>query len=179
MKTTFLLTFASIWMAAPAFAEQPVYVCGKEYTNTITAAQAAERKCKLFSGGGNVSIVQSQKPGLRIASATPNPPAATAGPRIDNADQRYKDSESRLILESELKKAEAKQNVLKSPSNASLNQKIKDMRQELKELKNALSNYLQQYQKIADTDQIESEDGEVRQIVYNAHLIKLSSKFSR
>jgi len=77
------------------------------------------------------------------------------------------------------KKAEAKQNVLKSPSNASLNQKIKDMRQELKELKVALSGYLQQYQKIADTDQIESEDGEVRQIVYSAHLVKLSSKFGK
>ena len=77
------------------------------------------------------------------------------------------------------KKAEAKQNILKSPSNASLNQKIKDMRQEIKELKNALSNYLQQYQKIADTDQIESEDGEVRQIVFNAHLVKLSGRFSK
>ena len=77
------------------------------------------------------------------------------------------------------KKAEAKQNVLKSPSNASLNQKIKDMRQELKELNGALSGYLQQYQKIADTDQIESEDGEVRQIVYSAHLVKLSSKFGK
>jgi len=77
------------------------------------------------------------------------------------------------------KKAEAKQNVLKSPTNASLNQKIKDMRQELKELKGALSSYLQQYQKIADTDQIESEDGEVRQIVYSAHLVKLTSKFSK
>jgi hypothetical protein len=77
------------------------------------------------------------------------------------------------------KKAEAKQNILKSPSNASLNQKIKDMRQELKELKGALSNYLQQYQKIADTDQIESEDGEVRQIIYSAHLVKLSNKFSK
>jgi len=77
------------------------------------------------------------------------------------------------------KKAEAKQNVLKSPTNASLNQKIKDMRQEIKELKNALSTYLQQYQKIADTDQIESEDGEVRQIVYSAHLVKLSSKFGK
>ena len=53
------------------------------------------------------------------------------------------------------------------------------MRQEIKELKNALSNYLQQYQKIADTDQIESEDGEVRQIVYNAHLVKLSGKFGK
>jgi len=77
------------------------------------------------------------------------------------------------------KRAEAKQNILKSPSNASLNQKIKDMRQELKDLKGALSNYLQQYQKIADTDQIESEDGEVRQIVYSARLVKLTSKFGK
>jgi hypothetical protein len=77
------------------------------------------------------------------------------------------------------KKSEARQNILKSPSNASLNQKIKDMKQEMKELKNALSNYLQQYQKIADTDQIESEDGEVRQIVYSAHLVKLSGRFSK
>ncbi len=77
------------------------------------------------------------------------------------------------------KKAEAKQDILKSPSNASLNQKIKDMRQEIKELKAALSNYLQQYQKIADTDQIETEDGEVRQILYAARLVKLTGKFSK
>ena len=97
---------------------------------------------------------------------------------ILNNDSAYKKA-AEEGKEVNKKKAEAKQNVLKSPSNASLNQKIKDMRQELKELKNALSNYLQQYQKIADTDQIESEDGEVRQIVYNAHLVKLSGKFGR
>ncbi len=95
-----------------------------------------------------------------------------------NNDPKYKEA-AEAGKEVAKKKAEAKQDILKSPSNASLNQKIKDMRQELKELKNALSNYLQQYQKIADTDQIESEDGEVRQIVYNAHLVKLSGKFSR
>ncbi len=93
-------------------------------------------------------------------------------------DAGYKDAADQG-KEVNKKKAEAKQNVLKSPSNASLNQKIKDMRQELKELKGALSGYLQQYQKIADTDQIESEDGEVRQIVYSAHLVKLTSKFSK
>ncbi|TRZ52900.1 hypothetical protein D4S03_02730 [bacterium] len=95
-----------------------------------------------------------------------------------NNDSAYKEAADEG-KEVNKKKAEAKQNILKSPSNASLNQKIKDMRQELKELKGALSGYLQQYQKIADTDQIESEDGEVRQIVYSAHLIKLSSKFGR
>jgi len=97
---------------------------------------------------------------------------------ILNNDAKYKEAADQG-KELNKKKAEAKQEVLKSPSNASLNQKIKDMRQELKELKSALSNYLQQYQKIADTDQIESEDGEVRQIVYSAHLVKLTSKFSK
>jgi len=95
-----------------------------------------------------------------------------------NNDPAFKEA-SEQGKEVNKKKAEAKQNILKSPSNASLNQKIKDMRQELKELKGALSNYLQQYQKIADTDQIESEDGEVRQIVYQAHLVKLSGKFGK
>ena len=74
---------------------------------------------------------------------------------------------------------DAKQNILKVPSNASLNQKIKDMKQEVKELKTALSGYLQQYQKIADTDQIESEDGEVRQIVFEAHLVKISGRLDK
>ena len=97
---------------------------------------------------------------------------------ILNNDEGYKKA-AEEGKEVNKKKAEAKQNVLKSPSNASLNQKIKDMRSELKELKGALSGYLQQYQKIADTDQIESEDGEVRQIVYNAHLVKLSGKFGK
>ncbi len=95
-----------------------------------------------------------------------------------NNDPGYQEA-AKQSKEVNKKKAEARQNVLKSPSNASLNQKIKDMRQELKELKTALSGYLQQYQKIADTDQIESEDGEVRQIVYSAHLVKISGKFSK
>lgn len=95
-----------------------------------------------------------------------------------NNDEGYKKAADE-VKELTKKKTEAKQNVLKSPANASLNQKIKDMKQELKELNIALSNYLQQYQKLADTDQIESEDGEVRQIVYSARLVKLSGKFGR
>ncbi len=93
-------------------------------------------------------------------------------------DTTYKEI-SDQIKEMNKKKIDAKQNILKVPSNASLNQKIKDMRTEVKELKLALSQYLQQYQKIADTDQIESEDGEVRQIVFDARLVKISGKLDR
>ncbi|MEI8158712.1 MAG: hypothetical protein WCH60_17750 [Burkholderiales bacterium] len=53
--------------------------------------------------GGNVTVVQANKPNAnRIASAT------QPGQRVDAGDQRAKDSDSRLILESELKKAEAR-----------------------------------------------------------------------
>lgn len=97
---------------------------------------------------------------------------------ILNNDTVYKEFVDQ-IKEITKKKTEAKQNILKNPSNATLNQKIKDMRQEVKELKQALSQYLQQYQKIADTDQIESEDGEVRQIVFEAHLVKISGKIDK
>ncbi|KKT34640.1 MAG: hypothetical protein UW35_C0010G0023 [Candidatus Collierbacteria bacterium GW2011_GWF2_44_15] len=97
---------------------------------------------------------------------------------ILNNDTSYKEI-SDQIKEMTKKKSEAKQNILKVPSNASLNQKIKDMRTEVKELRMALSQYLQQYQKIADTDQIESEDGEVRQIVFDARLVKISGKLDK
>jgi len=97
---------------------------------------------------------------------------------IMNNDTVFKEIADQ-IKEMNKKKMDAKQNILKVPSNASLNQKIKDMKQEVKELKTALSGYLQQYQKIADTDQIESEDGEVRQIIFDARLVKISGKLDK
>jgi hypothetical protein len=79
-------------------ADDRIYRCGNEYTNTVSEAQA--KNCKLVSGG-NVTVIPATKP---QAAAKP---ASSA--RVDAADQRAKDSDARLILESELKKAEAKQ----------------------------------------------------------------------
>lgn len=89
-----------------AQAQERIYRCGNEYTNTVSEANA--KNCKLISGG-NVTVVQGQKPvsvnsgGAKVASAP------SSAPRIDTADQRAKDSDARLILEAELKKAEARQ----------------------------------------------------------------------
>lgn len=109
MKPTLLILCLTAGTTLGASAQERIYRCGNEYTNTVTEAQA--KTCKLISGG-NVTVVQGQKPagaatvpGVKVASA---PPASSA-PRIDNADQRAKDSDARLILESELKKAEARQ----------------------------------------------------------------------
>ncbi|BDT72809.1 hypothetical protein os4_23540 [Comamonadaceae bacterium OS-4] len=107
MKPTLLILCLTAGTTLGASAQERIYRCGNEYTNTVTEAQA--KTCKLVSGG-NVTVVQGQKPasaapGVKVASA---PPASSA-PRIDNADQKAKDSDARLILEAELKKAEARQ----------------------------------------------------------------------
>lgn len=99
-----LLTLAAVlaWAATGVQAQDRIYRCGNEYTNTITEAQA--KSCKLVSGG-NVTVV----PGVR--TNTPSKPVAASpvsAPRVDNNDQRSKDADARLILESELKKAEAR-----------------------------------------------------------------------
>jgi len=83
-----------------SWAQDRIYRCGNEYTNTVSEAQA--KNCKLIAGG-NVTVVQTPKSAARTAGSPP------AGQRVDSADQRSKDSDSRLILESELKKAEARQ----------------------------------------------------------------------
>jgi hypothetical protein len=66
----------------------------------------------------------------------------------------------------------AKQKALKLPSAVTLVEKIKDCQNQVKELRVALSDYLTQYVNLSGTNQIETEDGVLRQIVYSARLVK-------
>lgn len=74
-------------------------------------------------------------------------------------------------------KLATKQQILKHSDAATLNSKIMDLRTQMKELRAALSNYLQEYLKVSGTNQIENDDGEVSEIVYNAKLVKRSGSF--
>jgi len=47
----------------------------------------------------------------------------------------------------------------------------------LKDLQNALSDYLREYQRLSGSNEIEGDDGEVREIVYVAKLVKRTSRF--
>ena len=95
--------------AMPAFSQ--VYRCGglggaaPEYINNVKDAQA--RGCKTMEGG-NVTVMQGppiQKPALRVASVG----ASGGASRGDGStEQKIRDGDARSILESELKKAEAK-----------------------------------------------------------------------
>jgi len=106
MKIAFFISLAAALFVTATSAQDRIYRCGNEYTNTVTELQA--RQCKLVSGG-NVSVVQAVRPSAaKVASASASGSAA-AGPRVDSAEQRFKDSDTRLILGSELKKAEARQ----------------------------------------------------------------------
>ncbi len=119
MKTTLpLACFTLMLLGAvnPVWAQ--VYRCAgeggsaPEYINNAKDAQA--RNCKLVSGG-NVTVMQGTAvPGTSLPKTAPAAPRTSTGPATatprpaGGAEQQARDSDSRGILESELKKAEAK-----------------------------------------------------------------------
>lgn len=64
--------------------------------------------------------------------------------------------------------------ILKRPQAADLNNKIKALKSQLSETQDALSDYLQEYARLSGTNEIEGDDGEVREIVYSAKLVRKS-----
>jgi hypothetical protein len=113
MKNTLSLSALSLLLAGAgnvAWAQQVFRCAGiggstPEYINNAKEAQT--RSCKLVSGG-NVTVVQSTPVAKSISSSSS---ASTSTVRVATAsgpEQRARDSDSRAILEAELKKAEAK-----------------------------------------------------------------------
>jgi len=109
MKKT-LITLLLIAASAPAaWAQDRIYRCGNEYTNN--AQQAKERGCKLVEGG-NVTVLQGSRPAAAPAAgggaAAASPSSPPSAPRVSTNDQKARDADARAILESELRKAEAR-----------------------------------------------------------------------
>jgi hypothetical protein len=99
-----------------AQAQKPTYKCdNNHYTDSLADPKA--QGCKLLEGG-NVTIVEGTRPQVvNTVGLTPNANLKVAnasqasgqpGQRVDAGDQRARDSDSRMILEAELKKAEAR-----------------------------------------------------------------------
>jgi hypothetical protein len=112
----FVVAAACCGTIVGAQAQERIYRCdGNEYTNNATTA--AQRGCKLVEGGNLTVVTNTPRKattpvaptGERVAAATPAVGAAPVPSRIDTAEQRSRDSDARAILESELKKVEAKQ----------------------------------------------------------------------
>ena len=102
-----LKAFALVVAAAcltPTWAQERIYRCGNEYTNNATTAKA--KGCKPMEGG-NITIIQGPTPQATTAPrAAAQSSAPKPAPRNDSAEQRARDSDAKLILESELRKAE-------------------------------------------------------------------------
>lgn len=108
-----LLTALALAVLAPAVPAQApatiVYKCpGNVYTSDreLSAKQAADQGCKVIEGSP-ITVIQGRPPTPRPAA----PAAAPSGPRppearVDPAAQRARDTDSRRILEAELRREE-------------------------------------------------------------------------
>ena len=88
------------------FAQEPIYRCGNEYTNTVPDAKA--QGCQRMDGG-NVTTVQGTRP---AASAPVKPPTLvppSLGQRVETGEQKSRDADARQILQTELHKTELRQ----------------------------------------------------------------------
>jgi hypothetical protein len=108
MKKALFVALAA-GLAGFAGAGDRIYRCGNEYTNTIP--EGNPKGCKPLEGG-NVTVVQAARPGAQLKVASNN-----TGSRVDSADQRARDADARAILESELRKAQARQQELAAEYN--------------------------------------------------------------
>ncbi len=116
MKQSLILTFSLLVLLAPAVAQEPIYRCGNEYTNTRPDARA--KGCKLVEGG-NLTVIQAVKPGKgaspKVSGAATN--GASSAPRVSSTEQNARDQDARRILQEELKRAQARQDELKKEYN--------------------------------------------------------------
>lgn len=92
---------------------------------------------------------------------------------IFNNDSTYKEH-AKIAKEAARVKNNTKREMMKQPQVASLSEKVRDMKREISELQKALSDYLREYQRISGLSEIEGEDGEIREIIYTAKLIRKS-----
>lgn len=73
-------------------------------------------------------------------------------------------------------KATTRQQIASQPSVIATAQKVKDLARELKERQVALSDYLLEYQRLTGANEIEDAEGQIREIVNSAKLIKRTAK---
>lgn len=116
-----LLAGLGLLATGPSLAQDVIYRCGNEYTNRPGDKPEA-RGCRRVEGG-NLTVIQGFKP-EDASAAAPRREGAAPAPRVNGArnpsekvgsdQQRERDADARAILESELRKAEAKLDALRA-----------------------------------------------------------------
>lgn len=72
-------------------------------------------------------------------------------------------------------RSKTKSEIMKRPEVADKAAKLKELKSEKKELQEGLSDYLREYQRLSGSNEFEDENGEVREIIYVAKLVKKSA----
>lgn len=71
-------------------------------------------------------------------------------------------------------KSATKSQLMKRTDVSNLSEKIKEMKTQIREMKDALSDYLTQYKELSGANEIETDDGHVREIISSVKLVKKS-----
>lgn len=89
---------------------------------------------------------------------------------LDN-DPTYREH-SEIVKKATQVKSATKKQLMSTPNAKELNEKITMMKQDMKDAQEALSYYLREYQRLTGANEFEGDDGELRQIVYIAKLVR-------
>jgi len=100
-------SFAVVFWHAPLQAQERIFRCGNEYTNSAQAAQRND--CKPIEGG---SVTVAQPPKIPAVASAGGRSANSSGAKVETSEQRTRDAEARQILEAELRKAETRREEL-------------------------------------------------------------------
>ena len=73
-------------------------------------------------------------------------------------------------------KATTRQQIASQPSVIAIGQKVKGLSSDLRERQIALSDYLLEYQRLSGANEIEDAEGQMREIINSAKLIKRTAK---
>ena len=90
-------------------------------------------------------------------------------------DETYREA-SALAKKASGQKNSVKAQLLKQPEANNLNETIKSIREQMKEVQEGLSYYLREYKRVTGANEFEGEDGELQEIVYVARLVRKNFK---
>ncbi len=90
-------------------------------------------------------------------------------------DPNYQEA-AKQAKELSKKKQEEKARIIRQPEVEKIYADVKDGQGQLRTMRDTLSNHLQNYGKLSGTNQLEDEEGQVREIVYTAKVVKRSNK---
>ena len=90
------------WPVAATSEPQRIYRCGNAYTNQPDPAM----NCKPMAGGRVTVIEGTRVQGTQAVGAAANASGGAGSAKVEGADQRQRDAQAQVVLQSELQRAQ-------------------------------------------------------------------------